>query len=75
MLLAARTALTQWIADLFAEIRSRVWRVWCGVSLQTWGIFLVFGGFGVVWLSKRAQLNRKQLFLVVCRIRNDAYFV
>lgn len=35
---------------------SRVWMVWCGVLLQTWGICLVFGGFGVVWRSKRAQL-------------------
>ena len=35
---------------------SRVWRVWTGVSLQTCATFPAFGGFGVAYRSKRAQL-------------------
>ena len=32
---------------------SRVWRVWCGVSLQMWGTFLTF----VVALLLRAHIK------------------
>ena len=35
---------------------SRIWRVWCGLSLQTCATFPAFGGFGVAYRSKRAQL-------------------
>ena len=34
----------------------RVWRVWCGLLLQMCATFLVFGGFGVAFCSKCAQL-------------------
>jgi len=44
---------------------SRVWRVWGCVSLQMWGGFLAFGGFGVAYRSKRAQLFRHLLSVFI----------
>lgn len=35
---------------------SHVWRVWSCVSLQTWVIYLAFGGFETVWRSKRERI-------------------
>ena len=34
---------------------SRVWMVVAGFVLQTWGICLAFGGFGVAFCSKRGE--------------------
>ncbi len=35
------------------RVLSRVWSVVAFVSLQTWVIYLAFGGFETVWRSKR----------------------
>ncbi|RIY18369.1 hypothetical protein CJI57_01085 [Bifidobacteriaceae bacterium WP012] len=39
----------------FAVFFSGVWRVWSCLALQTRGINLAFGGFVVVWRSKRGE--------------------
>ena len=39
-----------------AGFDARFWRVCSGVSLQMRVIHLAFGGFGLVWRSKRARL-------------------
>ena len=38
---------------------SRVWSVRATLSLQTWGIYLAFGVFELLYRSKRAQLFRR----------------
>ena len=43
---------------------SRVWRVVAGLLLQTWGIYLAFGGLWLVCRSKRAQLFSRLEVLV-----------
>ena len=45
---------------------SRVWRVVAGLALQTRVIYLVFGGFGVVWRSKRGEFISRLEGLAWC---------
>ena len=53
---------------------SRVWRVWCGVALQTWGIYLAFGGFGVAYRSKRGEFVSRLEGLWLRIAPNVGYF-
>ena len=53
---------------------SRVWRVWCGVLLQMWGIHLVFGGLWLVWRSKCGEFFSCLEGLRLCRAPNAGKF-